>query len=656
VARIDLLNEQGKTGLQQWSGMVQETYTPKLHWPDAYAVYDEMRRRDPGIRSMLNALMLLARTASWYFEPGGDRTDDDKRFTEHCEQCATDMSHTLEDAIEDALTSVWFGWAWQYVSYKRREGEGGRYSSQYDDGLIGWRKWSERRQSSFDHWDFDDDGGVQGMVQRPAPTYEEIEVPIEYSLHFRGMRDGTNPEGWALGESVYEPWYFCKNLHIISGIGWERSFVGLPTFEYEETPDADDPATVERVGKALVVGEKIWIAVPKGVKFHLETVRNDSAASLLEQIKYERRTMMQTLLADFLDLGTGQTGSWALGQDKSVLFLMAVDGILDRLAAVINRFEIRNRLMVYNRRYFPGLTGVPTLQHKKVEKPSLGPLGAWLQQVSAYLTWTELDETWLRQRAGMPSIDVAAAREEKQKRLPPALQPNPQDDGNPDQGDDQNPDDEMAEFAEQLDEKADAEIEAELEEALGSFLEEQRERIVTAGKRNERLADDTEFWANEGTLMAAALLPSLLGALSSFGERISSQVDLGIDWSTANPAAMRWLREYNFDLVTRLNDTTREEIREAMQMWMQAGGEKADLAKLLERSPAFGRIRARAIADTETTRMFSEASSAVAAQFDVTYAIKPPSRTNCRCRPVLMSLPDGSLVGVWLTANDDLVW
>ena len=34
------------------------------------------------------------------------------------------------------------------------------------DGGIGWRKWPVRRQGSFDHWLFDDTGGVQGLVQR----------------------------------------------------------------------------------------------------------------------------------------------------------------------------------------------------------------------------------------------------------------------------------------------------------------------------------------------------------------------------------------------------------------------------------------------------------------------------------------------------------
>jgi len=382
VAAIDLM-EQGKTGLVQWAGQVSEAYTSKLEWPDAYAIYDEMRRRDPTIRSMLNAEVLLARTASWYFEPGG-KADDDKRAVEFCEECIRDMSHTIEDAIEDALMCVWFGWAWQELCYKRRQGPNGQSESRYDDGLIGWRKWAPRRQSSFHRWEFDAAGGVSALVQRPAPDYEEIEIPIEKSLHYRGQRDSNNPEGWALGESNYEPWYFLKNLHIISGIAWERTFIGLPVFEVEEKAQDADNTRIKATGEALIVGEKQFVSTPAGVKFRLETVHNTSAESLLNQMKYERRQMMQTLLCDFLDLGTGQTGSWALGQDKSILFLMAVDGLLDRMATVINRFGVA-RLMAYNRLAYPGLTEPPQLAHKKVEKPALTQLGSWLQQVQGLL-------------------------------------------------------------------------------------------------------------------------------------------------------------------------------------------------------------------------------------------------------------------------------
>src|SRR5512140_2460123 len=114
-------DELGVTGLLQFCGQVEETYLAELRWPSAYTKYNEMRRRDPTIASLLNATNLLARGASWSVEPGGT-TDADKRAAEFLEQALADMSITIEDAVEDALTGIPFGWAWSEIVYKRRKG------------------------------------------------------------------------------------------------------------------------------------------------------------------------------------------------------------------------------------------------------------------------------------------------------------------------------------------------------------------------------------------------------------------------------------------------------------------------------------------------------------------------------------------------------
>lgn len=635
------LGERGKTGLMQWGGYVQEAYHSKLQWPAAYGIYDEMRRRDPGIRSVLNALSFLARTAVWYFEPGGERTDDDRRAADDLEAIAGEMSTPLGDAIEDALSCVWFGWSWQEIVYQRRP-----------DGSIGWKKWAERRQSSFERWEFDAEGGVQALVQRPAPDYDELTIPIGKSLHFRGQRDGANPEGWPLAEGVYEPYTFCKNLHIISGIGWEHTLIGVPVFEIESRPDEQDKSKMETVGKALMVGEKQFVSVPAGIKFRLETVHNTSAQTLLEQIKYERRAMMQTLMADWLDFGTGQTGSWALGSDRSQLFLMAIDGTLDRLAEVINGFGVK-RLMEYNARRYPDLTGNPVLTHKKVEKPALAQLGSFLQQVGNLFTWTPEDEVWLRHRTGMPSIDVSQIEEEQAKKPappPPPEQPNP-DEPNPEQANEMRERRAGVELAEPDVDAVRGDLERELAGELEALLRAQMDRIVAAASRNGGLADDDAFWEAEAEVMSGALLPAILTAVSQLGALEAAALQL--DWSAAYPQVIAWARSYAFDLVTGLNETTRGVLREALEAWGQMGGDVNALARML--APTFGAERARAIAGTEITRANAEGAKAAATLVGVDYAITPPSRTNCRCRPVVMALPDGQLVGVWVTANDDKV-
>ena len=628
MARIDY-TEMGQSGLVAYNGLVSESYTSKLEWPSAYAIYDEMRRRDPTIRTMWNALILLARTATWYFEPAGD-TDEDKETAEYLQGCIEDMSHPIEDYIEDALTCVLFGWSWLELVYKRRE-----------DGLVGWQKWAMRRQSAFERWQFDATGGIQGMVQRPAPDYEEIPIPIDKSLHFTSQRDGGNPEGLAILETAYEPWYYLKNLQIIQGIGWQRTFVGLPVFEFTTKPSTEDTTAVETVGKALTVDAKQYVSVPESVKFRLESAQNSGAESLLNTIKYYRLLILQMLLADFINLGVGTTGSWALGSDKSQLFLMAVDGFLDRHATVVNRFGVPRLLEALPPYGEPTYNqGKAHLVHTPVEKPALAQLGSWLQQVSSLLHWSEEDENWIRKRTGMPPLVRGQGDEET--------------------GGDEEEDGlaGLAELAEEG-EGARAEIEAGLLAEVRRFLRQQLARIreaIAQGRQN--LGEDDGFWTAEEEAFRSTFLNRLTMAVMELVgmavDDVTVSVGGGADWATVKADAAAWARSYVGELITRVTETTRGAVREAVASWVETGAKLPDLVKVLE--PTFGKRRAELISATEVTRAFDEANDRVRQRIGLPAAEKKaPAHPGCRCatRPVL--LQNGDWVIVWYTVRGDRV-
>jgi len=419
-------DELGATGLASFCGLIEEAYIAELQYPTAYPKYNEMRRRNPTIASLLNVINMLSRTASWDVEPGG-KTEPDKRAAEFLKQNIDDMSTTLEDSVEDMLSSIWYGWAWSEIVYKRRNGPGGNVESKYDDGMVGWRKFAPRRQSSFSKWELDASGGVQGLWQTIINDPNKVTryVPISKSLHFTAQRDMGNPEGLPLAENCYEPWHFAKNLQILNGIGFERSFVGLPIFTYG-TPDkpydptSDDKAIVERTGKGLRQGEKAFIALPGQIGFELLSTSNQNATSMLDAIKYYLIVILQTALADFIALGTTSTGgSYALGADKSQLFLMAVDGWLDKIAhvdklGILNRYAVP-RLFGYNN--FAGITDYPRIKHSSVQKPDLAGLATYLQSLAAYIHPDVLLEADLRKKANLPEAQLPTTP-------PEALDPN----------------------------------------------------------------------------------------------------------------------------------------------------------------------------------------------------------------------------------------
>lgn len=405
--------EIGREGLEAFYGQITETYLSKLQWPGVYSIYDEMRRRDPTLRGMLLAVKLLARQSSWKAEPATD-AQGDRDAAAYLNECLGDMSHTVEDLIDDVFTFLPFGWASFEIVYKRRD----RKRSLFDDGKIGWRKLAFRRQSTLQRWDFDEAGGLKGWYQQAAPDYQDVFLPVEKLIHFVSERDGGNPEGFALFESAYEPWYYVKNLQIINGIGWQRAFVGLPTFEFEQKPSSTDLADVKAIGQGLAVDDRQYVSVPPGVKFSLNSVTNSNATGLLETIKFYRTLMLQMVLADFIMLGTSSgTGSWALGSDKSEIFIMAVNGYLDKIEAAWNRYGVA-RLFEYVD--FPGMTAHPRVVHSEIRKPNRNELANFVAQIGNYIKLRDEDEMWIRSQAGMPEIEPGEEDEADDDEAPPA--------------------------------------------------------------------------------------------------------------------------------------------------------------------------------------------------------------------------------------------
>lgn len=451
------LRERGTEGINEFAGHISAPYLDKLRWPGVYTIYDEMRRRDPTLRAILLAIRLMARRASWTVEAAGE-TQADKEAAEFLRSCLGDMSHTVEDFLDDVLTMLPFGWASFEIVYKRRP-----------DGLIGWQKFAFRRQSTLSRWQFDGNGGMIGWWQSAAPTYSEVFLPIEKLLHFVAERDGSNPEGLSLFESAYEPWHFVTNLQIINGIGWQRTFVGLPHFHFNEKPDDTDKAVVAEAGQGLRQGSRSYISTPPAVDFNLLSAQNSGAAALLDTIRMFRVMMTQIVLADFIWLGTGNSGSWSLGSDKSQLFLMAVNGYLDRISAVWNRFGVSRLFEAQPPGAFAGMTGLPRLHHTEVSKYKLSELGAFIAQIANHIPLHESDAGWIRDQAGMglPSGEVLARSEQGAPgvwRYPEERDPVG-----------------MAEFAEPL---VQAAPESELRAALLGYFQELRARIV------EEIADE----------------------------------------------------------------------------------------------------------------------------------------------------------------------
>ena len=94
-------------------------------------------------------------------------------------------------------------------------------------------------------------------------------------------------------------------------------------------------------------------------------------------IKRHQTNMLRAVLADWMMLGTGDTGSWSLSSDRTDQFGVVLGGIMDIICGVMNRQAIPAlaRLNGWN------LDELPTMMHGDVESPDLQKLGEYIAKM-----------------------------------------------------------------------------------------------------------------------------------------------------------------------------------------------------------------------------------------------------------------------------------
>ena len=81
-------------------------------------------------------------------------------------------------------------------------------------------------------------------------------------------------------------------------------------------------------------------------------------------------------------------------------------------------------------------------------------------------------------------------------------------------------------------------------------------------------------------------------------------VGINLSYGPLNYFARDWAQAYSYNLITRIDASTGRQVGSAVSSWMETGAHLDALIAQLE--PIFGRVRAEAIASTETTRAFAE--------------------------------------------------
>ena len=407
------------------NGIMYEEFLPELRGIRGVEVYKEMADNDSTIGGILFAVENLMRQCEFTIDPAGNSAKD-KEAAEFVEQCMYDMTSTWTDTLSEILSFITYGWSYHEIVYKRRMGKtkDEDLSSKYDDGLIGWKRLPIRSQETLYEWRYKEGtDDLEGMVQMPPPDYGMLFIPKDKALHFVTRSRKNNPEGRSILRTAYKDWYFKKRIQEIEGIGIERDLAGFPVLKAPEgmdiwDKDDDDMKQALANAEAIITGvrrdSREGLVLPDGWELQLLSSgsrRQFDTNAIIN--RYDTKIAM-SVLADFLQIGHENVGSFALVDNKTKMFALAVGTYLDVICEVFNNQAIP-RLIDINGDHFKGITDYPEMRHGDIEDANLEKIGAFLQQMagSGLLTPDDEMEDYVRQIGNLPERKTSVPTEER---------------------------------------------------------------------------------------------------------------------------------------------------------------------------------------------------------------------------------------------------
>lgn len=416
----------GYTGLQfSNQTLIDKEIQANLRFPKSIHSYALMKS-DPIISGSLFMIQQFVRKARIYVEPKGglEATPLAKQRAEQIRKALfDDMNRSFDLILTDILSFVENGFSFAEPCYKIK------------DGIITWKDFSTRQASTIKGFNWKDThtGEIESVIQyapafvdgRVARSDTEIVIPYKRLLHFRTSAESNNPYGRSILKNAYRAWFYKSNLEEKEAIGVERYLGGVPQitmpiayFNADETEEDEAPLAAVRdemfkQASNMRNNSQAFVALPSDVDgetnnklFTFELLKSESGSSAPDTNKIIERydyRIAQSMLTDFLLMGSSSTGSFALSDNKVSTFLQSLESYLEVICNEINRKAVPE---LFERNSW-SLEDLPHLKYKPISSISASELGSFLNNVKNFLTSDKTLENAIRDEVGLPPRDEA---------------------------------------------------------------------------------------------------------------------------------------------------------------------------------------------------------------------------------------------------------
>ena len=382
--------EIGASGTYVVGGIISEVeYNSSLKGTRGLKIYDQMRRGDATVRASLLAVKLPILAANWFITPAS-QDEKDVEVADFIERnLFNEMTITWRDFLRQALLHLDYGRMVFEIVYEIKE-----------DGKIGWRKFAPRLPHTILAWEMSN--GENGIRQQ-LPDVRMVDIPIEKLIIFVNEKEGDNWEGVSILRTAYKHWYMKDSIYKIDAIAHERQGLGIPYVKIPSNATTEDEANAEEIVKNIRANEQAYIKMSEGWEFGFIDMKAGTIRNPQATILHHDRQIVKNVLAQFLELGaSGATGSYALSEDQSRLFLLSLQAVASHIAEVINKYAIP-RLVDLNFQ----VEDYPKLEFSKIGQVDFEALTSAIQRMSqvGLITSDSKLESYLRDVMDLPELD-----------------------------------------------------------------------------------------------------------------------------------------------------------------------------------------------------------------------------------------------------------
>lgn len=323
---------------------------PELTGRAKFQQYDEMRKTDAAVKSLLMFLKLPARSALWSLDPKTpDPVDlvirDMVAWNLGLEGELGEMNQSWSRQLDQGLSALDLGPCFEELIWPERGDIRTWFDANGDAHLVKpLLRLALRQPQSIQKIERNPNGTIKRLTQSIAGTRP---IPGDKLSYFVFEDEPGRWDGVSILRPAWGPWRLKRALMIAAGIGWDRFSMGLPVVWHPDTAEGEERA--KSIGRSVRGHQRAYVRfpVPQGAsreesEWAMEIL--NGAATLADPtplLKWFDDQIAAAGLQQFARQGMGQTGARATAEVQVDPYFLAVSAVADDIRRERSRQVIR---------------------------------------------------------------------------------------------------------------------------------------------------------------------------------------------------------------------------------------------------------------------------------------------------------------------------